>query len=47
MFGKLLCLLTFHRWGERKNPDGDSYIACTRCGKERRDPPFGALSGSS
>ena len=44
-FGKLLCRLTFHRWTERQNPDGEPYVACSRCGRVRESPPFGELSG--
>ena len=38
MFGKLLCRLGLHRWTNRKNPDGEPYVACVRCERIREFP---------
>jgi hypothetical protein len=44
----LLCRTNLHhRWVEQKNADGESYLRCSRCGKDRYDvePPDGPRSG--
>src|SRR4051812_27087419 len=30
-----LCLIGIHRWVELRNPDGEPYIECSRCGQYR------------
>jgi hypothetical protein len=42
----LLCRLNLrHRWEVRKNPDGEPYQRCTRCGKDRESYPWGPVPG--
>ena len=38
--GKVLCLVTFHRWRRQQAKDvggAATFYRCTRCGKERFD----------
>ncbi len=28
------CRVGVHHWEDRRNPEGERYIVCTRCGKE-------------
>jgi hypothetical protein len=30
----LLCRISGHRWQHRRNPDGEDYRTCRRCGKD-------------
>lgn len=30
-----LCLLGIHHWVQLRNPDGEPYIECSRCGQYR------------
>ena len=40
------CRLGFHAWEPRKNEDGETYQACTRCGVDgNRLSPSDYLSG--
>jgi hypothetical protein len=47
----LLCRLNLHhKWVRQFNPDGEDYLHCTACGKdrydvERHDPEFGGMGG--
>jgi hypothetical protein len=43
------CRVRFHKWVKTRNPDGDYYRRCARCGVERLDyegPIVGAGGGS-
>jgi hypothetical protein len=31
----VFCLIGIHRWVELRNPDGEPYIECSRCGQYR------------
>jgi hypothetical protein len=47
---RLMCRLNLHhRWRSERNADGDTYIECSRCGKEPYDggPPNigGSIAG--
>jgi hypothetical protein len=50
---RLLCRLNLHKWVRRFNKDGEGYLQCRACGKdrydvERHDPDLGSgfASGS-
>jgi hypothetical protein len=43
------CRVRYHKWVKTRNPDGDDYRRCARCGVERLDyegPIVGGFSGS-
>jgi hypothetical protein len=36
----LLCLLNVrHHWHEESTPDGERYVRCTKCGKDKDEYP--------
>jgi hypothetical protein len=35
---RLACFIGIHRWVKLRNPDGDPYYECARCGKYTEDP---------
>ena len=41
----LRCRICRHHWLSVKNPDGDLYARCQRCGKDRAIEFTGATSG--
>jgi hypothetical protein len=35
------CILNWHRWQRRQSPEGDTWVACSRCGKEKHSAAVG------
>jgi len=35
------CALNWHHWQRRQNPEGDTWAACSRCGKEKHSAAVG------
>ena len=35
------CTFNWHRWQRRQSPEGDTWVACRRCGKEKHSAAVG------
>jgi hypothetical protein len=44
--GRFLCMIGVHRWHHKRNPeDGEAYLACERCHKEKDTLSLGDTPG--
>jgi hypothetical protein len=46
VMGRLLCRIGFHRWVNKRNPEGGAhYLECERCRKQKDTLTIGDVSG--